>query len=66
MLEGSAIEYMALQELFPVGSVVVTNGLGGLGGTLVALRVEEAYYEPQVHLLQMPGPRHVGPSRMFC
>lgn len=47
LLKGSPVEYMALQELFPIGSVVVTDGLGGLGGTLVALRVDEAFYEPQ-------------------
>lgn len=44
---GQPVEYMALQELFPIGAVVTTNVLGGLGGTLVALRVDEAYYEPQ-------------------
>jgi hypothetical protein len=44
---GGPIEYMALQELYPIGSIVTTDGLGGLGGTLVALRVEEAFYEPQ-------------------
>jgi hypothetical protein len=44
---GRPIEYMALQELYPIGSVVVTDGLGGLGGTPVALRVHEAFYEPQ-------------------
>jgi quinol monooxygenase YgiN len=47
LLTGGPIEYMALQELFPIGSTVTTDALGGLGGTLVALRVDEAYYEPQ-------------------
>ena len=47
LVQGSPVEYMALQELFPIGSLVVTDNLGGLGGTLVALRVDEAFYEPQ-------------------
>ena len=38
---------IAHQELFPIGAVVTTDALGGLGGTVVALRVDEAGYEPQ-------------------
>lgn len=43
---GSPIEYMALQELYRPGCIVTATGLGGLGGTLMALRVVDAYYEP--------------------
>jgi quinol monooxygenase YgiN len=44
---GGPVEYMALQELYPINSIVTTDALGGLGGTVIALRVDEAFYEPQ-------------------
>ena len=40
------IEYMALCEYYAVGSVVTTDSLGALGGTITALRVIDAHYEP--------------------
>mmetsp|Transcript_548 Transcript_548/g.1228 ORF Transcript_548/g.1228 Transcript_548/m.1228 type:complete len:631 (-) Transcript_548:146-2038(-) len=43
---GGPVEYMALQELYPIGTVVTTDGMGGLGGTVVAFRVDDCYYEP--------------------
>jgi hypothetical protein len=40
------IRYMALQEVYTIGSVVETDTLGGLGGTVTCLRVIDAFYDP--------------------
>ena len=43
---GSPIEYMALQDLFPIGTAVTSTSVGGLGSTLVSFRVADAFFEP--------------------
>eukprot|EP00727_Mastigamoeba_balamuthi_P009635 m51a1_g5294 hypothetical protein (1028) ;mRNA; f:214142-218324 len=42
----SPVEYMALQEVYPLGRLVVSRGVGMLSGALVGLRVADAHYEP--------------------
>eukprot|EP00290_Baffinella_frigidus_P029199 CAMPEP_0180223982 /NCGR_PEP_ID=MMETSP0987-20121128/21777_1 /TAXON_ID=697907 /ORGANISM="non described non described, Strain CCMP2293" /LENGTH=1030 /DNA_ID=CAMNT_0022186659 /DNA_START=27 /DNA_END=3119 /DNA_ORIENTATION=- len=44
--DNAPIAYMALQELYPVGAIVTSTMVGGIGGTLVALRIADAHYEP--------------------
>eukprot|EP01130_Rhizamoeba_saxonica_P011313 TRINITY_DN4696_c0_g1_i1.p1 TRINITY_DN4696_c0_g1~~TRINITY_DN4696_c0_g1_i1.p1 ORF type:complete len:797 (+),score=160.58 TRINITY_DN4696_c0_g1_i1:255-2393(+) len=45
------IDYMGLQELYPIGSIVVSDKIGAIGGTEVAFRVIDSYYEPIVSFL---------------
>ena len=43
---GGPIEYMALQDLFPIGAAVTSTSVGGLGSTLVSFRVADSFFEP--------------------
>jgi len=44
--DGAAIEYLGLQELYKIGSVVTTRSIPGLGGLSVSLKVVDCLYEP--------------------
>lgn len=41
---GAPIEYMALAEVFPIGSLVTSDAVGGLGGTTVIFKVIDSYF----------------------
>ena len=41
-----AIEYMGLQEVYPIGSVVTSRSIQGLSGLLVSFTVLDSYFEP--------------------
>jgi quinol monooxygenase YgiN len=43
---GAAIEYLGLQELYKIGSVVTTRSIAGLGGLLVSFKVTDCLFEP--------------------
>lgn len=51
LANGWAIEYMGLQELYTIGSIVTSRNVGGIGGALVGLRVVDSYFEPLRSLL---------------
>jgi len=43
----ATVEYMSLQDVYPIGSLVTTHAVGGLGpGVDVVLRVGDAFYHP--------------------
>ena len=44
-LHGDEVEYVALQEVFPVGLLVGSQAMGGLGGTVIGLRVFDAWFD---------------------
>lgn len=44
--DGAAIEYLGLQELYKINSVVTTRSIPGLGGLLVSFKVVDCFYEP--------------------
>lgn len=43
---GAAIEYLGLQELYKIGSIVTTRSIPGLGGLLVSFKVTDCLFEP--------------------
>lgn len=43
---GAAMEYLGLQELYSIGSVVTTRSIPGLGGLAVSFKVVDCMYEP--------------------
>ena len=45
VVDGASIEYMGLQELYTIGSVVTTRSLSGLGGMITSLKVIDCSYE---------------------
>ena len=40
------ILYMALHEFYQIDDIVTTRSVGGLGGAVIALRIDDSYYEP--------------------